>query len=364
MALSWSRLDRRRRALALVVGGAVLVALGGWLATLSIESPREAAAKASAPEPSLITVAVESREVGEELVTRGVVTATQTVEAVTPLAGSDSRRALVSGRVPVPGDEVKAGDVVTEVSGRPIIALQADVPAYRDLGLGDSGPDMARLNAALADAGFSVDRKSDAYDDAARKAVEALYDKAGYGSDGRVPAGEVVFVSALPASVVYVSAAVGTELSEASVQIASGELTIAAEFPPGQAELVRPGAEVVVSSELLGESIDATVSADLAIVPNEPLASSWAGQDVRVRVVSASTGEKGLAVPVTAIVANGSGGTEVVVVEKGATSVTDANPRRVPVAVGVTGGGWAQITPVNDDLAAGDLVRLSALPGE
>lgn len=71
MALSWSRLDRRRRALALVVGGAVLVALGGWLATLSIESPREAAAKASAPEPSLITVAVESREVGEELVTRG-----------------------------------------------------------------------------------------------------------------------------------------------------------------------------------------------------------------------------------------------------------------------------------------------------
>ena len=89
-----------------------------------------------------------------------------------------------------------------------------------------------------------------------------------------------------------------------------------------------------------------------------------ANQDVRVRVVSASTGEKGLAVPVTAIVANGSGRTEVVVVEKGATSVTDANPRRVPVAVGVTGGGWAQITPVNDDLAAGDLVRLSALPGE
>lgn len=113
---------------------------------------------------------------------------------------------------------------------------------------------LARLNAALADTGFSADRKSDAYDDATRKAVEALYDKAGYGSDGSVPAGEVV-----------------------------------------------------------------------------------------------------LAVPVTAIVANGSGGTEVVVVEKGATSVTDANPRRVPVAVGVTGGGWAQITPVNDDLAAGDL---------
>ncbi len=87
---------------------------------------------------------------------------------------------------------------------------------------------------------------------------------------------------------------------------------------------------------------------------------------MRVALGSASTGEKVLAVPVTAIVANGqAGGTEVVQSSRRAPPPSrDANPRRVPVAVGVTGGGWAQITPVNDDLAAGDLVQLSALPGE
>lgn len=180
-------------------------------------------------------------------------------------------------------------------------------------------------------------------------------------------------------------------------------MTVTAEFPSGQAELVRSGAKVVISSELLGKSFDASVKAataggaatdpdkgqpstdgdpkdsdeptgesgnepapatGFAIVPDKPLPSGWAGQDVRVRVVSATTGKKVLAVPVTAIVSNGSGDTEVVVVRKGAKSITDADPRRVRVEVGVTGGGWAEVTPNGDGLSEGDLVQLSTSPEE
>jgi hypothetical protein len=194
-------------------------------------------------------------------------------------------------------------------------------------------------------------------------------------------------------------------------------LTVAADFPTAQAGLIQPGAKVVISSELLGKSVDATIQkapgrtetgtesepgdaaggaspgatsgesvtgkdgaeggdpaggpasdpaqALYSIVPDQPLGSEWAGQDVKVRVVSASTEGEVLAVPVTAIVSNSSGDTEVVVVDKGATSITDADPRRVQVTVGATGGGWAEVTPSEgEQLAEGDPVQLSAPASE
>lgn len=388
--MSWSNPDKRRRVLALVVAAAALLAIGGWTSSLVIESPREAAANAAAPAPSLITVPVESRHVGAELVTRGLVKATQTVEAISPLAGSGADRALISGHVPRAGASIKAGEVVVEISGRPVIALQGAVPAFRSLGPGDTGSDVQRLNAALASAGLGTDRRSAEYTDATVEAVKKLYRRAGYGSDGSLPSSEVAFVSALPASVVSVAASLGASVDDSSITIASGDLTVAASFPSAQAALIQPGAKVVISSEILGKSVDATVEADTAakgaggdsaggptdegagsgrqtgdtsysIVPDKPLGSQWAGQDVKVRVVSATTDAEVLAVPVTAIVENGSGDTEVVVVDKGATSIADANPRRVKVVTGVTGGGWVQVTPAGGaSLQAGDPVQLSA----
>lgn len=361
----WGRLDARRRGLALILVAAVLMAMGAWIASLMIESPREAALNAEPPEPSLITVPIERRQVGQEIVTRGLVTATQTVEAITSLSGAGALRAVVSGHVPRPGDEITAGGVVVEISGRPIIALQGDVPAYRDLVIGDSGPDVQRLNAALAGMGLGLKAETSIFDEATQQAVEAVYAKAGYASAGSLPAGEVVFISALPASIIQANTKVGTSVAEASVQIASGELTVSAQFSPGEAELVQDGAAVVLSSEILGESVDATAEVDTAggirISPAEPLGSAWAGQDVKVRVISAVTQGEVLAVPVAAIVANGSGETEVVVVRRGATSISDAEPRRVRVTVGAVGAGWAEVTPVDGAaLAEGDPVQLSA----
>ena len=388
-----ARRDRRRRGLVLVVVAALFLATGAWIASLVIESPREAAANAEAPPPTLITVPVERRTVGEELVTRGLVTATQTVEAIGPGAGQGADRALISGHLPTPGQRIEAGDVVVEISGRPVIALGGTVPAYRRLSPGDTGPDVRQLNAALAGAGLGVDPGSSRYDEKTGDAVTSLFRSAGYASDGALPSSEVLFVSALPASVVAVDGAVGADVGAASIKVASGELTVSAEFPAAQAGLLQPGAEVVLSSEVLGKSASATLQpagaeqggpvnddgadaddaddgeaegvsgagAAYTIVPDQPLGAAWAGQDVKVRVVSATTKKKVLAVPLTAIVASGAGDPEVVVVADGATSIADADPRRVPVTVGAIGGGWAEVVPAGGaTLAPGDAVQLSA----
>lgn len=81
---------------------------------------------------------------------------------------------------------------------------------------------------------------------------------------------------------------------------------------------------------------------------------------MKVRVISAVTESEVLAVPLAAIVANGTGETEVVVVRRGATQISDAEPRRVRVDIGASGGGWVEVTAVDGTLTEGDPVQLSA----
>ena len=48
---------------------------------------------------------------------------------------------------PVRGAVVTEGTAAFVVSGRPVLVLQGAQPAYRDLGIGDSGPDVQQLAA-------------------------------------------------------------------------------------------------------------------------------------------------------------------------------------------------------------------------
>ena len=69
--------------------------------------------------------------------------------------------------------------MLVEVTGRPVIALAGRLPAYRDLAVGDTGPDVVQLKSALAGLGFDAGDPDDATrSDAA--AVAALYDRLGY----------------------------------------------------------------------------------------------------------------------------------------------------------------------------------------
>jgi peptidoglycan hydrolase-like protein with peptidoglycan-binding domain len=72
------------------------------------------------------------------------------------------------------GDKVGNGDVVLQVSGRPVIALVGRLPAYRDMTPGSNGPDVAQLQAALHRVGIADDDPVGTYGRGTKDAVTAL----------------------------------------------------------------------------------------------------------------------------------------------------------------------------------------------
>ncbi|MFD0637284.1 peptidoglycan-binding protein [Catenulispora yoronensis] len=79
------------------------------------------------------------------------------------------------------GDQIRAGQVLVEVSGRPIIALSGAVPAYRDLKPGMDGPDIAQLQAALKQLGHDcAPDGAGHFGPGTKGALTALYTHLGY----------------------------------------------------------------------------------------------------------------------------------------------------------------------------------------
>ena len=162
-----------------VVAGVVVVLLcaGTW-AVARVSAPDVV----SHPEPPSrvgpLMAPAERRVLEDAVVVRGTVSSVGSIE-VTVVSASDIEP-IISGVPMLPGDEVSAGDVVLEVSGRPILALEGTTPAYRDLQPGAQGGDVAQLQDTLANAGFPVDGESGTYGPKTSEAVEALYRASGY----------------------------------------------------------------------------------------------------------------------------------------------------------------------------------------
>jgi hypothetical protein len=167
----------RRALLAVVVGVAVLFAAIGWFAGQRIKSPAEIAAEQAPPEPSLITVPVEKRELSQTLVVRGTARSNES----SPLdAKSTSGELIITRLTKEAGEELDEGDVMIEVAGRPIFVLQGDLPVFRSLIPTLEGPDVRQLEEALVRLGHDPGEVDGVFDGATADAVEELYREAGY----------------------------------------------------------------------------------------------------------------------------------------------------------------------------------------
>jgi len=127
-----------------VITGSVVVA---WVFPRVDTSPIENATKTV-----LVTGAVEERPV-RELFSISAQMTHPTVASVMPVS-DDAIREVVSGMVHQIGDVIRYGDVVAEVSGRPVFAMPASLPLYRDLYRDATGSDVAGLQQVLADLGL------------------------------------------------------------------------------------------------------------------------------------------------------------------------------------------------------------------
>lgn len=176
---------RRRRQAALVVGVAVASAAGGIAIGSQLKSPADAASQRAAPAPSLITVPVEMRQLVSTLILSGE---TRYVEP-TPvrLAGSvgasGGERQVVT-RMPDIDSEVAEGAVLFEISGRPVFAMRGELPMYRQLAPGSTGPDVLQLETSLETLGFAPGTVDETFDAGTEAALDAFYQSRGYVSEG------------------------------------------------------------------------------------------------------------------------------------------------------------------------------------
>lgn len=175
-----THLGAGRRTIVAMAVVAVLCLVAGLLLSQLVSSPGEAAANAAAPTAGPISVPVEKRVIGNAVVLRGDVGYDDAVD-LSIETGDLGGAAVVTGQVKEVGATVDAASVVLEVVGRPVIVLPGDLPTYRTLRAGVSGPDVQQLKAALRAVGIDGgDPGGATYDATTAAGVRALYQKVGY----------------------------------------------------------------------------------------------------------------------------------------------------------------------------------------
>src|SRR5215469_7812546 len=170
-AVPGSRLARRRRVLLGVGIAAALLAIGGLIGASFVKSPQQLAADTAAPPPTVTTAAVVSQVLTSSVEMRGVVYPATEYDVYasapsSPASGgssaSGSSSAVYISKLDVAaGSTVRDGEQLAELDGQPLFALTGTVAAWRDLTPGETGPDVAELQRALASLGYyDEDRKS------------------------------------------------------------------------------------------------------------------------------------------------------------------------------------------------------------
>ncbi|GAA0442149.1 peptidoglycan-binding protein [Actinoplanes capillaceus] len=380
----------RRRFLIGVVTGAVVMAIAGLGASTLIKSPQQAAAEAAPPAPSLITATVERRVLQQAVVLRGTVEPDRALD-VRPVPGEG--RAVISRRTVRAGARVEAGTVLAEISGRPVIALKGVVPPYRDIHRGMKGSDVEQLQAALSGLGYRVTDRDGVFGAATERAIRMMYQARDYdppveqaeqpdpaaaapsaspttaaSRPAYLPMSEVYYVRSLPARVSAVRAGLGAEVRDAILTLSVGDMVVRGSLAPADRELVETGMPVQILNETTGRTVTGEVTSigelkpgagaeaghPITVGATKALPSNFAGEDVRLTVTAATTGQAVLVVPVSAIFSAADGSTQVLRVPEG--------DRRRPVTVrtGASAGGFVEVS--GDGLAEGDRVAVGGIP--
>jgi peptidoglycan hydrolase-like protein with peptidoglycan-binding domain len=388
----------RRRAVLWVVVGALIASVGGLVASRFITTPREAVARAAAPPASVITARVERRVLTSDVVLRATVRPTKTITVKAPQASGTGT--VVTGNPVKPGQTVRPGQVLVEVSGRPVIALHGSFPSYRDLQAGATGPDVVELQAALRELGYGVRDRPGFFGDGTATAVRSMYRARGYqpptqsaSADPVAPPGggrpgpgqpaspastsrltlprlEVAYVPSYPALLTTVRA-VGDEVTGDVVTLAVNPLIAVGTLSPSDRAVVKPGVRVTVSGDAgvasegavsgIGSFVSgstggaggagATAAGYPVVVTGTPaIDPRLSGKDVQLRIHAASTGQPVLVVPSSAIYATAAGTTQVI------RRSADGAQERIDVDVGASADGYDEVRPTRGDLAEGDMV--------
>ena len=177
---AWRGVFQRNRVLWITAGIAVIALIAGLLIGRFVVSPADAAAGTKPPAAGLVTVPVEFGELSNDVTLRGEVGYADPVEVEIDTSAI-SGPPVVTGQVPAVGAELAPLSAALEIAGRPVIVLPGELPAYRSLRFGVSGPDVVQFKEAMRAVGIDAgDPADNVFGQQATAAVGALYAQAGY----------------------------------------------------------------------------------------------------------------------------------------------------------------------------------------
>ncbi|MGR0159815.1 hypothetical protein [Paenarthrobacter nitroguajacolicus] len=373
-----------------LIPAVLLVILAGLCAAYWSGASGVASVGASPATPAVIPVSatVERRAVVKQVVLSGKVVAGAQFAIKASLSEGVDRLVLTSAPKTV-GSILAPGELVAAVSGRPLLVLPGGVPLYRDIELGNSGPDVAALHTALAGFGYAIS-STDTFDTVTQRALIDWYKAAGYEAPTAAPSPKTVKPAGadsqplpgkeVPDGVVFrwkefvqipgdtgtitAMAGNGSVLAEdgtvAQVKIADDSIVARADvvqsesFPVGGAATIRAGSAVLetkvvhVSDFMEGDQSKNQIPGKDITFEVPPGAQGFA-EDQSVTVTAGTAATESLAIPLIAV--RQEEGTPYVVLQK------SGEWQRVKVKVVAQADGWAAIADV-EGLEPGDEVKL------
>jgi multidrug efflux pump subunit AcrA (membrane-fusion protein) len=385
-------LIRRQKFLIILTSSALFLAIIGLVVSLMVKSPQQQILDSQA-QYTQITAPVDQKILQKKLIARATVNPAGSQNIYTFLQASPS---IVTGVFVSNGDEVHNGELLAEISGRPIMLFQGQTPAYRTIMPEDNGKDVAELQTDLINLGYS-NSQSGTYDDSTQRAISGYYASLGYSlpdNNGKayIPMGELTFASTLPSSVQKLSlGGVGdvAKTSSSIMELNSGGFLAKASITQDQKEGLQPGMPVILNDDINNRktsgkitSIDLVKNQDtdgqtgstdmsglagldssvtgtddsnsnggytITVKPNKSLDSSWNNIDVALEISIASTGGAVLCVPQTAVKVN-TDSQNYITIKK-----SDGSTKDVTVQTGLIGDGFIEIKNTTD-INKGDLV--------
>lgn len=288
-------------------------------------------------------------------------------------------RTLVVTKMPVKlGQRAWPGHVIAEVDGRPVVLLRGKLPPYRDLHLGDTGPDVRELQLALLKLRYADYDDAGYFGPSTALALELLYQHLGYSvplyrppkRPGRpeaaepqiyLPMGEVSYIPTASALVVTVSAKAGSTVAagQAILRLATGHPYVTAMLSAHESGLARAGDSARIAAGSLRAADAGVVSAissipayathggqveyPVSVTPGHPLPQGLIGTTVRLTIWSQITNGPVLTAPLTAVFSGGAHGKAAYVVRVTARG----RQRRIPIYTGPAAGGFVAIQAVH-----------------
>jgi membrane fusion protein, multidrug efflux system len=259
-------MQRTRHVRSVTALGAAAIAVAAIAAATFLVANDNDAGAADDAAADYSTVEVQQRDLAVDHEAVGSIEPANALDIGSPTSGTVLSTLL-------PGATVVAGSIIATVDDHAVVAIDGELPMWRDLTVGDEGPDVAQLEAALV--GFGLDPDGDVtvddeFTEATASMVRDWQASLGVDESGVVRASTVVALPE-PMRVATVVAATGTQVAEGDpiVALATHDQVVEALVPIADATTLSVDDAVVLRlpdrTELDGTVRAVTLGTDATI---------------------------------------------------------------------------------------------------